>query len=129
MPVPYNEAYGVLADVYLEDSFVLAFGNSDSTLWFDLELVLCERHAAYLGPKPGEHYDFRRARLDVSAARIECEWSGHPPSVDPGGEIDYGNIDSWLVDEDGWDELTGDWGKARLFRSAVTLTITEQRKR
>lgn len=54
---------------------------------------------------------------------MEVELSGLVPAQDASGSTDLGNIDSWIVDEDGWSVLTGDWGTARVQRPHVRLLL------
>ena len=83
----YYEMVETLAEVYLEDSWVLSVDERGDALVFDLEAVLTERHALYEPPQPGERYCYRRGQLVVrSPLPISFRRSGNPPAVDASGE-------------------------------------------
>lgn len=119
----YADAFPPLADIYLEDSWVLSVLPSAQMVAFELEAVLTETHPDYAGPRPGEQYDYRRATLVVEGEHVEVELSGLVPAQDASGSTDLGNIDSWTVDEGGWSVLTGDWGTVRVQRPRVRLLL------
>ncbi len=100
--------------IYLEDSYVLDVEVRIRRVVFRLDLVLTEKHADYTPPKPGEQYCYRHAQLIFEDVR-EVDWhmSASPPNVDPDGEVDYGNIESFTVSPERSEltgELTGEWG-------------------
>lgn len=119
----YADVFPPLADIYLEDSWVLSVLPSAQMVAFELEAVLTETHPDYAGPRPGEQYDYRRATLVVEGEHVEVELSGLVPAQDASGSTDLGNIDSWTVDEGGWSVLTGDWGTVRVQRPRVRLLL------
>ncbi|WP_236267809.1 hypothetical protein, partial [Pseudomonas simiae] len=51
------------ANVYLEDSYVLAIEEGISTLSFVMELVLLESHSLYVKPASDEAYCYRNAHI------------------------------------------------------------------
>ena len=118
----YSDVFAPLAHIYLEDSWVLALRQSDTTLAFDLDVVLTEGHPEYTGPAAGEQYDYRRARLTLQGA-VTCTLSGRPPATDATGEQDLGNIDSWLIDDAGTSLLAGDWGEAQVANAEVEFAL------
>jgi hypothetical protein len=123
----YDRAFGDLREVYLEDSWVLELTSADRSVRFVLDAVLTPNHRGYRRPEPGEHYCYRRAILAViSEQPINFEPSKTPAARDATGELDYGNIDSFVpVDWDGhpaW-QLSGDWGTALIRRPEVTLVF------
>ncbi len=122
---PYNEAFPVLRDVLLEDSWVLAVWPSDTSLAFDLEAVLTPAHRDYVGPKPGEQHDYRRAHLVITSDGLRCDLSGAPPATDATGQTDLGHIDNWLVEEAGRSLLEGGWGAATADNPSVELRFIE----
>jgi hypothetical protein len=122
----YYETFKTLAEVYLEDSWVLKVDERGDALVFDLEAVLMERHTLYEPPRPGEMYCYRRGLLVVRSPQpILFRRSGNPPTVDPDGEQDYGNIDTFtpVGDESSAWEFTGDWGEALVVRPKVELNL------
>jgi hypothetical protein len=92
----YPEWPGLEA-VYLDDSWVLGIHESESALRFELEAVLSEDHPQWSPPKPGEQYAYLRLDL-VFANPRRVEWIERRmnPIFGPDGEVDYGNIDSFL---------------------------------
>lgn len=125
MAPTYDEAFEDLAEIYLEDSWVLDVGVRAGALVFDLDAVLTERHPRYRPPRPAEMYCYHRARLVIRSPRpISFRRSGRPPSRDPDGELDYGNIDVFAPDDDAsrW-SLDGDWGEAVVDSPTVELGL------
>lgn len=123
MSINYADAFPPLADIYLEDSWVLSVLPSAQMVAFELEAVLTETHPDYEGPRPGEQYDYRRATLVVEGEHVEVELSSAAPAQDASGSVDLGNIDSWTVDEGGWSVVTGDWGTVRVQQPQVRLLL------
>jgi hypothetical protein len=103
-----------LENLYLEDSWVLGVYESDRSLTFDLDAVLTEQHPRWHPPTPGEQYAYCRLTLTFPAVR-SIEWldRGRPPATDASGEQDWGNIDTFVV-ENGVYEMEGDWGHVRI---------------
>ena len=120
---PYCELPG-LEHVYLEDSYLLAIGESDCELRFEVEAVITEAHPRWSTPKPGEQYSYLRVDL-VFADPRRIDWIERKlkPIAGPDGEIDHGNIDSFVWDVS-WFELQGEWGHIRV--DADTLTVRER---
>jgi hypothetical protein len=119
----YDELPG-LEHLYLEDSYVLAIDENPDALHFDLEAVLTEQHPHYSPPKPDEQYSYRRVDLVFTAPKA-VNWIKRimKPFTDAGGEIDYGNIDSFTWEGDRY-ELSGDWGHVII--DGPPPTIVEQ---
>jgi hypothetical protein len=130
--LPYFEAFPVLSQVYLEDSWVVfvrevLVRDVPIGLVFDLDAVMTERHPGYRGPLPGERYDYRRVLLEVVGARSVYEPSGDPPGSDADGHLDHGNIDAWHVDDEGWSHLEGSWGTAHVLSAEPVLRFLDER--
>lgn len=104
-----------LADIYLEDSLVRAVHDTRSDLVFDLDLVLTEENPRYTPPTPDKQYCYATGSLVFPNAR-EVTWLNKEfrPSRDAGGAVDYGNIDTFVLTDDGFYVLTGEWGELRL---------------
>jgi hypothetical protein len=132
----YHEVFADLSGIYLEDSWVLEIHHDDAVhddglhgdaLVFVLDAVLTPDHQAYRPPEADEQYCYRRALLRISAdSAIVLRRSGLPPTVDPTGESDYGNIDSFRAVPGElpplW-ELSGDWGEAIVRGPRVELRL------
>ncbi|MDT8910035.1 hypothetical protein [Amycolatopsis sp. PS_44_ISF1] len=116
-----------LADVYLEDSFVLAIDETPTSLSFRLEAVLTPSHPRYHAPRPDEAHCYTEAVLTITdATKIEWITRSSHTSRDATGEEDLGNIDS-LQHHDNHYEIDGDWGRVRIYSSAAPrLTLTSE---
>jgi hypothetical protein len=109
--------------IYLEDSFVLDIKLNFESFEILLEAVLHETHPLYTIPLPNEQYCYRKARIIFSDyKKIVFHKNIIIPSVDASGEVDYGNIDTFVV-RDGQNILTGDFGELEIRCDAVSLKI------
>ncbi|MFI5605673.1 hypothetical protein [Amycolatopsis sp. NPDC051903] len=116
-----------LAQVYLEDSYVLAINERPDALSFTLDLVLTPGHPRYHAPPPNEQYCYANAVLTIGNT-TEIDWitSSGQTYLDAAGEEDLGNIDS-LRYHDGYYDITGDWGHVRIHTvAAPQLTFTPE---
>jgi hypothetical protein len=123
MSIEHYGKWPELAQVYLEDSFVLEIKETADTLTFDAELVLREGHPAYRVPTKDKQYCYKRGRLIFSGAR-DVTWHQRKDvkSWDATGEHDMGNIDL-LYRDNGWYNLQGDWGKVQLHAERVYVEL------
>ena len=98
-----------LANVYLEDSYVLAIEEGASTLSFTMDLVLLETHPLYEKPKAGEQYCYRGARILFRETQLIL-WNKRNALVftDADDSVDLGNIDTFTIEGCTY-HLTGDW--------------------
>lgn len=119
MPDPYWQTFNELRGVFLEISPIHAIEASRSELVFQLTLLLTPTHPAYRPPDRGEDHRWRSARLVISADLLDYR----PNAPDP--EVPLGSIETWTVDSNGWSELDGPWGYARVLSPSVTLRLTE----
>ena len=124
MRIDYGDFEG-FEDVYLEDSYVLNISESSGMVEFEIEVVLREGHSQYSPPKSGEQYCYRRASI-VFPSLKKADWQDRSfvPSVDKDGEVDYGNIDSFYLENDVY-HLVGDWGKVLISSRPPTLRFTD----
>lgn len=125
--VDYPDAFADLAEIYLEDSWVLDVAAVERGVCFRLDAVLTPNHPRYHPPAPGEQHCYRRAMLTVtSTKRSLLTRSDLPAATDASGEPDFGNIDVFsAVDwdgEDGW-EMSGTWGELLAVEPAVVLAF------
>jgi len=110
-----------LTEIYLEDSYVLAIEEGESTLVFAMDLVLLESHPFYKKPSAGERYCYRRA--EILFRETECvSWQKRNDlvSVDADGEVDLGNIDTFVADGRNY-LLSGDWGTVSVTCDALMV--------
>jgi hypothetical protein len=113
MTTSYEKLPG-LAGFYFEDSYVLDITETPDTLSFALDIVLTEDHPAYRPPPPDEAYCYRHGTLTFAGFR-EVEWLERSEAnyTDVTGEVDHGNIDSFVSDGGSY-VLVGDWGRVRI---------------
>lgn len=107
---PYHTLEG-FAELFLEDSFVLAIRDSGGRLELDAEIVLRAGHPRYQAPLPGEAYCYRRGTIAFKRVTA-MRWLRRATviSTDNTGSSDLGNIDSFVVRGPSRFELEGDWG-------------------
>ena len=106
----YYEIPG-LESVYLEDSFVLSVTVRPGTVEFVVDTALTESHPEYAPPRKDEQYCYRLGRLRFSNVRqVHWEMETVRPTIDPTGEIDYGEFDRFTVEGDRY-LLGGDFGQ------------------
>ncbi|MEV6305007.1 hypothetical protein AB0M02_36735 [Actinoplanes sp. NPDC051861] len=122
----YQEAFPDLADVYLEDSWVLGIRSAARDVAFQLDAVLTPSHRLYQPPVPGEQHCYHAARLSVSSRKLLLDRSDLPAATDASGNSDFGNVD--VVVQVLWDgeaawEMTGDWGILRSVDPSVSITF------
>ena len=112
-------------DVYLEDSFVLEIQESDDEVIFIVEAVLTENHPLYTQPKVNEQYCYKKAKITFKDCK-SINWGKKSirPSTDAGGNIDYGNIDSFVFSSEQY-ELAGDWGDIKIYSPSLNLNWIE----
>ncbi|WP_447793691.1 hypothetical protein [Pseudomonas farris] len=114
-----------LSNFYLEDSYVLSIDEVAGALIFELEAVLTKSHPQYEEPKKGERYCYRKVSLRFfsvdSIEWLDRRFIGFEDST---GELDYGNIDSFVGGEGSY-ILSGDWGRVIIRGGGVEAVITD----
>jgi hypothetical protein len=119
----YEELNG-LAEIVLEESYVLGVAAQPGELTFEVDFALTQEHPAYAPPPPSETECFRRGTLRfVGVERLVWEGQGAPPAIDASGESDFGHIDSFEW-EDGRYVINGDWGRIEATAGAVEVGLT-----
>lgn len=125
--VPYYwQRFPALAEVVLEESWVLGYRLLGDAVTFDLDAVLTTEHPLYNPPRHDELYATARALLTVTGSSLTFQPSFAPPATDATGSKDYGHIDTFQPADasDGADamwELTGDWGRIVVTEPDVSL--------
>ena len=100
-----------LANVYLEDRYVLKILEKPGELIFKLDAVLTPESPAYRAPRPDEQYCYAAGRL-VFPSIVSIDWIKRTDQrfTDTTGERDLGNID--VLKRDGnFFVAEGDWGE------------------
>lgn len=111
-----------LAHLYLEDSYVLGIILLGDTIEFQMEFVLIQDHPFYYDPKPDEQYCYKRGRLKFSNIQNLKEFvRTDVKAVDAVGEVDLGNIDSFLCRNHRY-VLEGEWGKLDIESNEPSVT-------
>lgn len=118
----YVEVEG-LDTYYFEDSYVLRINATPGRLVFEMEFVLTSAHPQYAPARRGEQYCYRRGRLEFREV-TDLVWTGQGlrPAHDASGQLDYGNIDSFFI-EDHLYRLFGDFGEISVTASAVEVML------
>lgn len=127
LTVEYPDAFTDLAEIYLEDSWVLDVTATEHGVSFRLDAVLTPAHPGYHPPAPGEQQCYQLATLRVtSTKRSLLTRSDVPAAIDASGELDLGNIDVFsAVDWDGEDawQFSGNWGELLTVEPSVAITF------
>ncbi len=102
----------IFKGIDLNDSFVLDWSYESECLSFELEVSIWPESAYYVEPRPGEYTCYRKATLvfeNVKAVTGLKAKDAVITSTDASGSVDYGNIDSFIVLNNGF-EFEGDIG-------------------
>ena len=109
------------SNVYLEDSFVLHIFESINEICFSVEFVLTEDHPCYTKPGNDKQYCYRTGKIIFRNLESYYWMERNEISfVDKSGERDYGNIDSFVLSNEGY-RLSGDWGELIVRSPSVQL--------
>ena len=117
------ENFSGFEDVYLEDSYVLGIDITLQTVTIDLEVVLNEKHPLYKNPSLNEQYCYRKGQIIFPNCK-EVNWIEKSmfPYKDATGEVDYGNIDSFVL-INGRYKIEGDLGRLDIISDSPILEI------
>ena len=126
--VRYHQCCEALANLYLEDSYVLDISEEDNSIRFDMEFVLTEKHKLYHPPKEKEQYCYKRGQLEFlsTSSSTILQLSNNLPSIDANGEKDIGNIDYFVGLNDKY-FLEGDWGSLDVVCENVSVKYYAER--
>ena len=120
--VPYHLCCEALANLYLEDSYVLDIAKGNNSIRFNVEFVLTENHEFYYPPKENEQYCYKRGQLEfISCSSTTLQLSNQTPSTDANNEKDIGNIDCFISSNEGY-FLEGCWGSLKVKCDTVSVT-------
>lgn len=111
-----------LSRFYFEDSYILTIEETPTLLSFEIDAVLTEKHHEYTPPHKGEQHCYKKIRLSfLDAAAYEWSSKKFIAFSDSSGEVDYGNIDLFTIDNDIY-MLSGDWGQVTIRGGALKIT-------
>ena len=115
-----------LAEIVLEESYVLGIKAEPGTMTLDMDFVLTPNHPSYSPPPSSEWACFRRGTLRlVGVRRLTWTDQGQPPALDASGERDWGHVDTFEWDE-GRFVLAGDFGSLEAEAEKVEAALTER---
>ena len=112
-------------NIYLEDSYVLEIKTNSTSVEILLEAVLTEQHSLYTNPRENEHYCCKK--IVIHFPDVEgVIWIDRKmiPNTDANGEIDFGNIDEFYLENDFY-RLSGEWGELKIKSAKPTIEYIE----
>ena len=122
---PYTDI-PTLAEIVLEESFVLGVKAEPGAVSLDMEFALTPQHPAYAPPSSSETECFRRGTLQlVNVSRLAWTDQGQRPAIDATGERDWGHVDSFEWDESRF-VLAGEFGSLDADAESVRAALTER---
>lgn len=108
-------------NTFLEDSYVLNFKVIPLIISMEMEIVLTENHFLYQKPLPNEMYCYHKGLITFSNVQsIKWEDIIKHPSKDATGEVDYGNIDEFIL-INGIYKITGELGNIEIISDTPKL--------
>lgn len=112
--------------IYLEGSYVLSIEEKEDRVIFFMDFVLQENHPEYEPPDDNEMmYCFKRGKIQfIRPSKIKWHDTNLNPLTDASGEIDYGNIDEFIV-SDGIYYLSGEWGKIEVLADSLEVNLID----
>lgn len=109
--------------LYLEDSWVTGIHATPTQLEIEVDFVLREEHPAYAIPAPGEQHCYRAGTIWFTGVSVlRWEGQGRAAALDAAGECDYGSIDTFDHDGNGF-TLTGDFGRIQVVAGGLPAVV------
>ena len=114
-----------LAELYLEDSFVLAVRVDHGEVAMEVDFVLREGHARYTQPGEVEQYCYQRGLLKFEGVK-SASWNmpSAPPATDATGEADFGGIDEYVISDD-VHRLVGEFGELTISCAKIIVDFDQ----
>ena len=109
----------------LNDSFILNWGLQQNSLHFDLEASIWPASEFYTKPKDGEYTCYRSATLvfeNLESIVGLRSLDSVRATADPGGTIDYGNIDALQRTKNGF-SIEGNFGSVKVVGGELKFKI------
>jgi hypothetical protein len=109
----------------LEESYVLDIQARPGLVTLEMDLALHVDHPRHRPASPGERHCYLRGTMRFLHVE-ELHWvdQGTPPAKDATGELDYGTVDS-LVVEGNLYVLTGDFGRISVTASDLSIRLPD----
>lgn len=113
-PTPYYSAIPALANVYLEDSYVMAMSETDMGLLVEMVFVLRKGHPLYVEPGPEAYYCYHGGSI-IFDHPTQIQWLDKKMKkfTDEDGNTDYGTLHSLNVDGNTY-ALHGEFGRVTI---------------
>ena len=115
----------VFKGIDFNDSFVLGWYSNETTIVIKLEASLWPDSPHYLQPKPDEYTCYRKCELQftnfISYSGLS-EQSTIKPIRDLDGSLDYGNINTFIKTNDGF-QVIGEFGNLNIINGKVQLKL------
>ncbi len=112
-----------LRHVLLENSYVLNVTVEPGLVSVEAHLVLLAEHHSYSLPKDRESQCFRLGHLRFEKpTSVGWVMPVVRPAIDRTGEIDWGGVDHFEIDDDTY-ELVGDFGRLAIVGGSVHVEI------
>ncbi|PKH34582.1 hypothetical protein [Shewanella sp. ALD9] len=115
----------IFKGIDFNDSFVLGWSSNATEITFKIEASIWPDSPHYLNPKPDEYTCYRKCEIqftDFTSYSGLSEQSSVNPSIDINGSIDYGNIDSLIITNQGF-KVVGEFGNLEVINGKVQLKI------
>ena len=117
-----------LADIYLEDTFVLAWHQGAGSLTFHVLASLLQSHPEASTPATGDWACYRPGIIQftgVSSINGLLPQDSVPRTTDADGDIDYGCIDSLSQIQPGEYHIVGEFGNVLLAASEISVYLAK----
>lgn len=111
-----------IKNLYLEDSFVLSIDEFEGEIVLSMDFVLNENHPLYSAPSSEENYCYRKGKIKFTEPKV-VRWikRNENRTTDLNGEVDFGNIDTFIKSDDEKYVLSGDWGKLEILPKDIII--------
>ncbi len=115
----------VFKGIDFNDSFVLGWCSNETTIVIKLEASLWPDSPHYLQPKPDEYTCYRKCEIQftnfISYSGLSKQ-STISPIRDLDGSLDYGNIDTFIKTNSGF-QVIGEFGNLNIVSGKVELKL------
>ncbi|MGR3278685.1 hypothetical protein ACSYAD_26680 [Acaryochloris marina NIES-2412] len=112
-----------LEQIYLEGSFVTNIKENNGSIIFFVDFVLREEHLEYTVPNEDEIYCYRSGCIRfLNSCSIKWISKTISPITDARGDIDYGNIDTFVFSNNIY-QISGEWGEIEINSKVLEIEI------